>query len=82
MVDRWARPVDVTLIEASLSFLGLGDPNRASWGRMTSDAQQYLLVAWWLAVFPGVAIVIAAVGINLVVDAQNSPRSWSTLLTT
>jgi peptide/nickel transport system permease protein len=59
---------DVILIEASLSFLGLGDPNRASWGRMASDAQQYLRVAWWLALFPGIAIVIAVVGVNLVVD--------------
>ena len=59
---------DVILVEASLSFLGLGDPNRASWGRMASDAQQYLRVAWWLALFPGIAIVIAEVGVNLVVD--------------
>lgn len=59
---------DVILIEASLSFLGLGNPNRASWGRMASDAQQYLRVAWWLALFPGVAIVIAVVGVNLAVD--------------
>ena len=59
---------DVILVEASLSFLGLGDPNRASWGRMASDAQQYLRVAWWLALFPGIAIVIAVVGVNSVVD--------------
>jgi peptide/nickel transport system permease protein len=35
---------------------------------MASDAQQYLRVAWWLALFPGIAIVIAVVGVNLVVD--------------
>jgi peptide/nickel transport system permease protein len=59
---------DVILIEASLSFLGLGDPNRASWGRLASEAQQYLRVAWWLAVFPGLAIVFAVVGVNLVFE--------------
>ncbi|NND76533.1 MAG: ABC transporter permease [Ilumatobacter sp.] len=59
---------DVILIEASLSFLGLGDPNHASWGRLASDAQQYLRHAWWLAVFPGAAIVTAVVGVNLVVN--------------
>lgn len=65
---------DVILIEASLSFLGLGDPNRASWGRLASDAQQYLRVAWWLAVFPGVAIAVAVIGVNLVVDGWNRNR--------
>lgn len=59
---------DVILIEASLSFLGLGDPNRASWGRLAADAQQYLRTAWWLAVFPGAAIVTAVIGVNLVVN--------------
>lgn len=59
---------DVILIEASLSFLGLGDPNRASWGRLAADAQQHLRSAWWLALFPGVAIVIAVMGANLIVD--------------
>ncbi len=59
---------DVILIEASLSFLGLGDPNRASWGRLAADAQQYLRSAWWLALFPGLAIVIAVMGVNLIVD--------------
>lgn len=59
---------DVILIEASLSFLGLGDPNRASWGRLAADAQKYLRSAWWLALFPGLAIVIAVIGVNLIVD--------------
>ncbi|MEO6653201.1 MAG: ABC transporter permease [Ilumatobacteraceae bacterium] len=62
---------DVILIEASLSFLGLGDPNRASWGRLASDAQQYLRSAWWLALFPGCAIVVAVMGVNLIVDRSS-----------
>ena len=41
------------LIEASLSFFGLGDPNHVSWGAMLNDAQQYLRSAWWMSAFPG-----------------------------
>lgn len=66
---------DVILIEASLSFLGLGDPNRASWGQLASDAQPYLRIAWWLALFPGVAIVIAVIGVNLLVDGWRRRRT-------
>ncbi len=65
---------DVILIEASLSFLGLGDADRSSWGRLASDAQQYLRTAWWLAFFPGVAIVVAVVGVNLIVDGGSGGR--------
>lgn len=65
---------DVILIEASLSLLGLGDPNRASWGRLASDVQPYLRNAWWMAVFPGVAIVVAVVGVNLIVDGSKRRR--------
>jgi peptide/nickel transport system permease protein len=59
----------VLLIEASLGFLGLGDPNAVSWGYLASQGQQVLRVAWWPAVFPGLAIVIAVLGCNLVADA-------------
>ena len=59
---------DTILIEASLSFLGLGDPNRASWGALASNAQQFLRSAWWLAVFPGLAIILAVLGINLLLE--------------
>lgn len=66
---------DVILIEASLSFLGLGDPNRASWGRLAADAQPYLRVAWWLATFPGLAIVTAVIGVNLAVDGWSQGQA-------
>lgn len=57
------------LAEAALSYLGLGaQPPQASWGRMLSDAQQFLFVAPRLAVFPGVAIAIAVLGLNLLGD--------------
>lgn len=59
----------VMLIEASLGFLGLGDPNSISWGYLASQAQQFLRVAPWLALFPGLAIVAAVLGLNLLSDA-------------
>ena len=59
------------LIEASLSFLGLGDPSVISWGKMISDAQAYLHQAWWLSVLPGVAIFLLVAGANLIGDGLN-----------
>lgn len=59
------------LIEASLSFFGLGDANHVSWGAMLSDAQQYLRSAWWMSVFPGLAIALTVLAFNLLGDALN-----------
>lgn len=59
----------VILIEASLGFLGLGDPNVTSWGTLASEAQRFLRVGWWLSLFPGVAILLAVLGLNLLGDA-------------
>ena len=61
------------LIEASLGFLGLSDPNMISWGAMASQAQQFLRVAWWLSLFPGLAILITVLGLNLVGNAVTAP---------
>ena len=61
----------VILLEASLSFLGLGDPSVMSWGYLVSNAQRFLRVAWWMSVFPGLAIAVAVLGVNLVSDALN-----------
>lgn len=57
------------LVEASLSFLGLGDRSVISWGYMLNGAQPFLRVAWWLSVFPGLALVLTVVGTNLLADA-------------
>ncbi len=57
------------LLEASIGFLGLADPNTLSWGTLAGQAQGYVRVAWWLALFPGLAIAAAAVGVNLLADA-------------
>ena len=59
----------VLLIEASLSFIGLGDPNLASWGAQAGQANPFLRAAWWLPLFPGLAIAITVLGCNLVADA-------------
>lgn len=64
----------VILIESSLGFLGLGDPNAMSWGLLAGQAQPLLRVAWWLSVFPGLAITSAVLGINLLADALSTPR--------
>jgi len=61
----------VILLEASLSFLGLGDPTVMSWGYLVGNAQRFLRVAWWMSVFPGLAIAVAVLGINLMSDALN-----------
>jgi peptide/nickel transport system permease protein len=59
------------LLEASLSFIGAGDPNVMSWGRMLNNAQQYMRQAWWTAAFPGAAISLMAMGVALMADGVN-----------
>lgn len=59
----------VIVIEAGLSFLGLGDPNLVSWGGLAAEGQRYLRSAWWLSLFPGAAILLAVLGLNLLGDA-------------
>jgi peptide/nickel transport system permease protein len=59
------------LIAAGLSFFGLGDPNQVSWGGMLQQAQLYLSQAWWMAVFPGTAIALLVLALNLVGDGLN-----------
>ena len=57
------------LIEASLSFLGLGvPPPTPTWGGMVADGRNYLVTAWWVSVFPGIAIFVTVLVINLVGD--------------
>lgn len=57
------------LLEAGLSYLGIGiQPPAASWGSMIADGRNYLLDAWWLSTFPGLAIVAVVIGFNLLGD--------------
>lgn len=57
------------LLEASLAFLGLSNPDVVSWGRMLNAGQRYLFQAWWLSFFPGLTIVITVLSFNLGGDA-------------
>jgi peptide/nickel transport system permease protein len=59
----------VIVIESALSFLGLGvQPPTPTWGGMLADGRVYLSTAWWLATFPGLAILATVLGINLLGD--------------
>ncbi len=54
------------LVESGLSFLGLGvQPPQASWGNILTDGKEYIQFAWWLSLFPGLAILITVLGYNL-----------------
>jgi peptide/nickel transport system permease protein len=59
------------LIESGLAFLGLGDPNVMSWGLIISAGRAVLRSAWWICTFPGIAILLTVLGINLVGDGLN-----------
>lgn len=59
------------LVEAGLSFLGLGDRSVVSWGMLLNDAQQFVRRAWWMSVFPGAAITLTVLGLNLFADGLN-----------
>ena len=65
------------LLEAGVSFFGLGNPTLISWGQMLNNAQGFLQQAWWMSVFPGLSIFLAVLGFNLLGDGLNdalSPR--------
>ena len=59
------------LVEAGLSYLGLGDPSLMSWGRMLYSAQTFLRRAPWMAIFPGLMISITTLSLNLIGDGLN-----------
>jgi peptide/nickel transport system permease protein len=54
------------LLESALSFLGLGDPNLMSWGYMIGAGRSVIRLAWWMSVFPGLAIFLTVLALNLV----------------
>ncbi len=59
------------LIESALSFLGLGDPNVMSWGFLVGQGRTVLRTAWWICTFPGFAILLTVLAINLVGEGLN-----------
>lgn len=59
----------VILLEATLSFLGLGvPPPEPSWGQMVAEGRAFIVVAWWMALFPGLAIMFTVLSMNLMGD--------------
>jgi peptide/nickel transport system permease protein len=54
------------LLESALSFLGLGDPNLMSWGFMIGAGRSVIRLAWWMSVFPGLALFLTVLALNLV----------------
>jgi peptide/nickel transport system permease protein len=57
------------LLGSSLSFLGLGiQPPTAEWGIMIADGKNFIATAWWISLFPGIAIIILAIGFSLLAD--------------
>lgn len=59
----------MVIYEASLSFIGLGvQPPDPSWGSMLSDGQKYVSTAWWLATFPGIALFLLVLTVNMLGD--------------
>jgi peptide/nickel transport system permease protein len=60
------RMGDMIIMEASLSFLGLGiQPHIPAWGSMVASGRDYMLVSWWVSTFPGIALLILVLSINL-----------------
>lgn len=63
------------LIESGLAFLGVGDRDVVSWGAMLADAQSYLALAWWTSFFPGAALALLILAMNLLGDGLAD--SWN-----
>ncbi|WP_313462890.1 ABC transporter permease [Achromobacter sp.] len=59
------------LYESVVSFLGLGDPNIASWGRLVGEGRSLIRSSWYICAVPGVAIMLAVLSLNLVGDGLN-----------
>ncbi len=59
------------LTEASLSFLGLGDPTIISWGQMIYQGKEYITTSWWVSAFSGIAIIITVIIFYMLGDGLN-----------
>jgi peptide/nickel transport system permease protein len=70
LVEGALRVGQTILLEASLSFLGMGvPPPTPSWGNLIADGRDALSTAWWIAAVPGVAVVVTVVAVGVVGDA-------------
>jgi peptide/nickel transport system permease protein len=81
IVNSTLMVAQAMLLEAGLSYLGVGDPTTVSWGVMLYQAQAFLNKAWWMSAFPGLGIFLSVLALNLVGDGLNdvlNPRSQET----
>jgi peptide/nickel transport system permease protein len=63
----WSMEVGRAIVmEAGLSFLGMGDVSAGSWGILLQDAQRFLRSGWWLSIFPGIGITLSALSANMI----------------
>jgi peptide/nickel transport system permease protein len=70
LVEGALRVGETILLEAALSFLGLGVPAPTpSWGNLIADGRSSILDAWWIATIPGVAIALTVIALNLLADS-------------
>jgi peptide/nickel transport system permease protein len=70
LVEGALRVGETILLEASLSFLGLGVPAPVpSWGNLIADGRDALFDAWWVSTFPGIAIALTVIALNLLGDS-------------
>jgi peptide/nickel transport system permease protein len=72
LAQSWLLVGAAILTEAGLSFLGLGDPNIISWGQMIRTGQPYIATAWWMSLFPGLAVLVLVSAINFLGDGLTS----------
>lgn len=81
IVNSTLMVAQAMLLEAGLSYIGVGDPTTVSWGVMLYQAQAFLNRAWWMSAFPGLGIFLSVLALNLVGDGLNdvlNPRSQET----
>jgi len=71
IVASTLRTATAILYEASLSFLGLGDPSLVSWGWIIRESLPFIRIAWWMPIFPGIVLSTLVIAINLTGDGLN-----------
>jgi len=75
LVSASLQVASAIMSESFLSFLGLGDPTHPSWGLLLQQGQLFLQQAWWLTTFPGIALAMTILGLNLVGDGLGGGRA-------
>jgi len=75
LVSAALQVASAIMAESFLSFLGLGDPAHPSWGLLLQQGQLFLQQAWWLTTFPGIALAMTILGLNLMGDGVAGGRA-------